>query len=255
MGPIHEESVEPEDDPCQPCSQAPATIKEDFSQPQNEKSEAVPDYIEIIREGIMRQGERLRQEEAGKPDLSSSESEKVDFHIKVAKKRPAPLQLESKSKSRYSNVKSKAKRSISWIRFPKTKASRTFPSSRSKSSRQNEGKPKIKSTNQNPAHNSPVKGQRDIAEAYNPFETAEEYEEGEEAALISHKSPMSSPAYSFHATHFYTLMVAPQSSRRNEYRPKRSRLSGFKTVASSVRFHAENVLSMRRSWAGWSRLE
>lgn len=257
MEPIHEENIEPEEDRCQPCSQASGTIEEHSHQPQDEKSEATLDYIAIIREGIRRQGERLQQEEAEKQDLSSSESEKVDFHIKVVKKRPAPLHLGSKSKSRFSSIKSNAKHRFFWIRFPKAKALTMIPSSRSKSGQKIEARPKIKSTNRASLCSSPAKEREDIAEAYNPFETSEEFEEeGEETGLLSQRSPTSSPAYSFHAFHFYTPMVQPKSKRTNEYRPKKSRFSGFKSAASRFRFHAGNVLSMRRrGWRGWSRLD
>src|SRR5690242_9802908 len=58
MDPIQKESLEPEDEPCQPCSGPGSPEKPLKSQnPPFEHSEAVSDYMLKIREAIRKQGE------------------------------------------------------------------------------------------------------------------------------------------------------------------------------------------------------
>ncbi|KIW65906.1 hypothetical protein PV04_08121 [Phialophora macrospora] len=129
MTPIQEEPQEPDDDPCQQCSQAlPPDIEEQSLYPDSGESEMILRYVLVMRDAIKTQGERLQQEEAQKagqedsPAESEGESEKLDFHINVQKKRPATLLPTAKAhgKDMFSGLKSRARR-VTLI-LPKKKA-------------------------------------------------------------------------------------------------------------------------------------
>ncbi|KAJ9610227.1 hypothetical protein H2200_005004 [Cladophialophora chaetospira] len=197
MDSIIEESWEPEDDSCQPCLEQPdSAIEEEQAEP----TPAIAEYVAKMREGIKKQGERLRQEvekdERAEDDSSTKETEKIDFHIKVAgKSRPAPLLLEAKvhGKDLLAGLKSKArhvtfthaeepadtatrsklhspppKRWSLWALAHKGKKrvfsvksrgkriSILFPLTRSKQTQQSESRPKIKSNNSAPLTPSTV---------------------------------------------------------------------------------------------------
>ncbi|EXJ57296.1 hypothetical protein A1O7_07643 [Cladophialophora yegresii CBS 114405] len=116
--PIQEEPHEPEDDPCQPCSQAQRLdIVEQSHYPNSGESEAISRYVFAMRTAIKKQGERLQQEEAREAGQEGSpaekESEKPDFHIKASQKtKPPPLLLttEVHGKDILAGLRSKARR-------------------------------------------------------------------------------------------------------------------------------------------------
>jgi hypothetical protein len=118
LTPIQEESQEPEDETCQPCSQALLPeIEEQAHYPDSGQSETISKYVLVMREAIKKQGERLRQEETQKAEQEDSPAEsareRLDFHIKVVqRKRPTPLLLTAKvhGKDIFSGLKSKARR-------------------------------------------------------------------------------------------------------------------------------------------------
>ncbi|OCT46980.1 hypothetical protein CLCR_02519 [Cladophialophora carrionii] len=125
MTPIQEEPHEPDDEPCQPCSQAqPVDIVEQSHYPASGQSEAISKYVFIMREAIKKQGERLHKEETREAEQegtpAETEGEKLDFHIKVSrKKKPASLLLTAKvhGKDILCGLKSKVRR-VTFI-FPK----------------------------------------------------------------------------------------------------------------------------------------
>ena len=130
MDPIHEDSAEPEDDPCLPCLQAHASaVEKEANTASSEQSKAISEYVSKMREAIQKQGERLQHEEVQKAQTEESKeetpSEKLDFHIKVmgTKKKRTSLFLGAKvqGKDLLSSIKSKR---VSFI-LPAKSASRT----------------------------------------------------------------------------------------------------------------------------------
>ena len=288
---FREEFPEPEDNPCQPCSETSRTdIKEDSVHPCSDGSEVISAYVAKMREGIKKQGERLRQEEVRENSvegsISNKENEQVDFHIKVVpKKKPAPLLLNAKMKrdELLSSIKStahkvsfllpkktrspKASEGIASIRSQSKRILVVFPESPSTPHKLDGQRPKIKSRYARPATPAPVnryvdKKQSKAAMSDRESED-EEIEEGEDIALLSANSSASSPRHSSEASHFYTPTMPSQSQHQHEYRQKKAQFRksvdlSRKAVSrslSSLSSRLRSIVSLQRKRGGWSRLD